>query len=638
MKRLLQAALILFLLSLPAFSSTFYVRPDGGSRYTAANPTGQCNGKTDAAYPGSGVNQPCGFNDIRWLWDDQSYGNYPNWAIAGGDTVILRANGTSPWRVGFQGNGVSTDPWCLGGSGPYGCVMPPIPSGTSTNHTKFLGENYAACAASRTFTAVTGTYTQPMPNPAKTTKISGGHGAYTVVNVAGSQYVDVQCLDISSFNPACQLQGSPQPNPCSRNPPLDDYVSDGFSMSNASGNLTIQDIYIHGTNSRGMHGQQGTGPVSMNRIWISVTPQTGLDFDDGTASGTAAFSLTNSVIEWSGCQQKTVQPYYAPVSDAQTAADITYCYSQSSGGVIGDGIGTPPNSGFNVTMDHDVFQWNTQDGEDFGHMDTGHFSFTLTNSLSLHNLGQTFKDGWAFNNIVWENNLSVADCLRMLNPIAGADPTVNQYLSDGCRAGDDYSINFQNGAMMTMANNTLVTYAPTTIDYKCVSGNTPNNCPSASWTFENNIILGYTNPTVGVIPADFCGNSCNTGDGAKIGTITRKNNIYFNLRYCDANLQTPDSISWSSTGELCVTPQLSSQPSSFSAYNVLDNFNFNLTSTSPARNAGVVVSGLTTDFATNTYGTPPSMGGLEFGSIPPPVLPPLKFTGILKFSGTTSAH
>ncbi|WP_433966270.1 Ig domain-containing protein [Tunturiibacter gelidiferens] len=108
--------------------TTWYIRPDGGSRYSAKATTGQCDGKADVAYSGSGTNQHCAFKDPRYLWDDQSYGNNA-WVIAGGDTVILRGG---PWRIGFDkapgscsGAGCGAGyTWCFGGGGNYGCYNP----------------------------------------------------------------------------------------------------------------------------------------------------------------------------------------------------------------------------------------------------------------------------------------------------------------------------------------------------------------------------------------------------------------------------------------------------------------------------------------------------------------------------------
>ena len=42
--------------------------PDGGSRYSAKQTAGQCDGKADAAYLESGANQHCAFNDYRYFF------------------------------------------------------------------------------------------------------------------------------------------------------------------------------------------------------------------------------------------------------------------------------------------------------------------------------------------------------------------------------------------------------------------------------------------------------------------------------------------------------------------------------------------------------------------------------------------
>ena len=61
--------------------TTWFVRPDGGTRYSS-NVAGQCDGKGDAPYSGSGVNQHCAFKDVRMLWSDGSYNygtSFPAW-------------------------------------------------------------------------------------------------------------------------------------------------------------------------------------------------------------------------------------------------------------------------------------------------------------------------------------------------------------------------------------------------------------------------------------------------------------------------------------------------------------------------------------------------------------------------------
>ena len=135
-------------------TQTWYVRPDGGTPYVSSSqtPSGQCDGKGDVAYSGSGVNQHCAMGQIEYLWLDQvTYGRV-RWMIAGGDTVIVRQPTSShPYYMGATSSG--GQPNCPGDI--YDCHMPPIPSGSATtaelakaglsgaggHHTRILGEN-----------------------------------------------------------------------------------------------------------------------------------------------------------------------------------------------------------------------------------------------------------------------------------------------------------------------------------------------------------------------------------------------------------------------------------------------------------------------------------------------------------------
>ena len=156
--------------SMATAQTTWYIRPDGGTRFDANVPTGQCDGKSDAPYPGSGQNQHCAFNDFRSLYDDQTWQNSA-WVIAVGDTVIVRGG---PYRIGI-GNAMNAPDangktWCFGSySAPYGCYNPAIPAGTAGQHTRILGENYASCGASNK------------------TQLFGGFGAEATLNLVGAQ-------------------------------------------------------------------------------------------------------------------------------------------------------------------------------------------------------------------------------------------------------------------------------------------------------------------------------------------------------------------------------------------------------------------------------------------------------------------
>ena len=195
---------------------------------------------------GSGTNQHCAFKDPRYLWDDQSYGNNA-WVIAGGDTVIIRGG---PWRIGFDAQPGSCSgagcgagyTWCFGGGGNFGCYNPPIPAGTATQHTRILGENYAACSSGG------------VTNRSQLTQIFGGFGVTEALNLTGAKYVDVECLEITRHS-QCIAFGSPAiPSSCSSSSPIDDYDSDGIHTDNTTHDLLMQDLWIHGHIGRGIKG------------------------------------------------------------------------------------------------------------------------------------------------------------------------------------------------------------------------------------------------------------------------------------------------------------------------------------------------------------------------------------------------
>ena len=136
---------------------TWYIRADGGTRYSPDVPEGQRDGQSDVAYSGIGVNQHCAFRDFRYLWNDKSGrvgAGACAWVIAGGDTVLVRGctgdstqyNGANPdCQLGWDApTGTGANLWCYG-VGSYTCYNPPLPAGTATQHTRILGQNYANC-------------------------------------------------------------------------------------------------------------------------------------------------------------------------------------------------------------------------------------------------------------------------------------------------------------------------------------------------------------------------------------------------------------------------------------------------------------------------------------------------------------
>ncbi len=554
--------------------TTWYVRADGGSRYSANMTTGQCDGKADAPYGGIGVNQHCAFGDYRYLYDDQSYSQH-TWAISGGDTVIL--DNTKQWRVGFEQGVNPNDVWCRGANGPFSCFNPTIPAGTATQHTRILGRNYASCKVGNA------------ADPTQMTQLFGGYGAGAVLNLTGAQFVDVECLELTRHS-QCIRHGSPSyPSGCSSSFPLDDYDSEGVITDTSTHDLLLQDMWIHGHTDRGIIGPIG-GTVTALRTTISYNAMAGWDFDDGKATPivNGQWNFLYSTIEWNGCNQEY------PITHANPAIS---CYGQSSGG-YGDGVGTPAGTGLNANVDHSTFRYNTQDGLDLGHVDTGGpYTLNISNSLFYGNNGGEYKWGANFTTATVINNLAVSNCYRMSAPMAGTPDTYNANLGDFCRAQDAVSFNFIHNGTLLMANNTVVSYAPTTFDIGCWD----NNCGNSVFTFTNNLVLGYTNS------ATFNSGGQEGGPGGfyfqqPIGNVQRSNNLFYGIR----NLQCPTT----GTAEQCADPQFVNQPV-FVDETSLDNFNFNLSPGSPARGAGVQVPSVPTDFAGTKRANPPSIGAIE---------------------------
>jgi len=563
--------LVLLFLAAPLVAETFYVRPDGGTRYSAKDNAGDCDGKADLAYPGKGVNRHCAFGDYRYLWDDRhSYGTF-KWAIAGGDTVIIRGG---PWRVGFDQGKSANDAWCFGGGGAYGCTNTPIPAGTPAHHTRILGEHFGDCIA-----------------PSRKTQIFGGFGVNAALNLSDAQYVDVECLEITRHS-QCIVHGSPPyPNSCNRSGPIDDYDSDGVTTNVNTHDVLLQDLWVHGHTDRGILGPIG-GVVTANRVDIAYNGMAGWDFDDGggTPSVHATLNFNNSIIEWNGCNQEY------PIKHAFPAIS---CYGQSSGG-YGDGIGTPTGMGLDVFIDHSIFRYNTQDGEDFGHVDTGSHTLHITNSYSYGNGGGQFKWGANFTTVVFENNLVLGNCARMSAPFAGAPETYNAHLQDFCRADDAVSFNFKQGGTALFSNNTFVSYSPTTFDVGCWE----EKCSNSTLIFENNIVLGYDNPKTYSLGGKEGGPGGFYYD-KPIGKIVRTNNLYFGLRNFRCFMS-------GLAKEQCTDPKFASQPI-FKKEADLDGFNFHLSPSSPARHVGIGVPGLTLDYDGKSLPTTgsPDLGALQ---------------------------
>jgi hypothetical protein len=530
---------LLMLLAGPQFSAaaTWYVRNDGGTR-------SQCTGKTDAAYSGAGTAQPCAFNDYRYLYSDGTYNNKA-WVIAGGDTVILHGG---PWRVGQVGPG-SGDSFGNDQGDPFGAYNPPIPAGTAGQHTRILGENYGNCTAK--------------------TQLFGGYAVGVVLNLTATRYLDVQCLELTD-HAQCTRYGTPAyPAYCSSSYPLDDYAGTGIVTDSNTADVLLQDMDIHGLTSRAIIGPIG-GTVTINRVRMAYNAAAGWDFDDGvnTPSHNGQINASYLTVEWNGCNEEY------PITHAFPAIS---CYDASSAG-YGDGVGTADTT-LNFSCDHCLFRYNTQDGLDLLHVHGS--TISITRSSSYANMGQQYKLG-PMTSTIFQNNLALTNCNRMSAAISGAPSTYNQYLSNYCRAaGDGIAANLTPGGALTFQNNTFLGYSATMFDLGCGS----TDCSASSIVFENNIVMGYSNPAYNA--AQLPGLFYFDGALSAANFTARDHNMLFNVR----NSGCPST----GYGESCADPRFTGEPSAIVDETTLDNFNYSLSTGSPARDAGLTLPAVTTD-------------------------------------------
>lgn len=589
------------LISSPMFASTWYVRRDGGTRYSSNMPSGQCDGKSDAPYLHSGTNRHCAFNDFRYLWDDKSGKvGAGAWVIAGGDTVIIRGctagasqkNPSNPdCRVGWDApTGTGDNLWCYG-VGSYTCYNPPIPAGTAAQHTRILGQNYANCSV--------GGATNPKQYVSNLTQLFGGFSLNYAFNLRHTQYVDIQCIELTSHNGVCTRNGSPSlPRGCHNNQPLDDYADSGFLLDNATSNITFQDVYVHGFSNTGLFGPIG-GPIALTRVFVGFNAMSAWNFDDGGSTADAAGSSIIAkyvTMIGNGCYEEY------PITHAFPARA---CYDDESGG-FGDAWSGQDTDLDTFVCDHCEMAYNTKDGFIGPH--TNVRTLTITNSQSYGNMGAQ----WKWNNtpgatVTFENNLTVGNCQRLSAPIPGASQGFDHstklpgaYLSDYCRAGGNtVAINTQENSHVLFANNTFVDYLNTVILMSCgpAKGNHSGKCGTTPVVFTNNIFLGYYlkgGEAPGLYYID-----------DKSLKFTSHNNIEYGNRSGYGDKCGGDII--------CSDPRLVNQPpqQAWTDQTFLDNFTFYPKSDSPAIGRGVQLNGITTDFYGSTRPNPPSIGAVE---------------------------
>jgi hypothetical protein len=570
--------------TLPVFATTWYVRPDGGTRYSVNEKSGQCNGMYNAAYPGAGVNQNCAFGDIRYLWADGSRENW-GWVGAGGDKYLIDC--PTDCRVGFSGPNDSSSDYFLGRPGdPGGSGAPLPPSGTASAHTQILGANFANCASDN----------------AKA-HINGGYGTYSVFNLSGVSYVDLACFDITDHS-SCGRQG--QLNACSTNSPRSDFADSGIKTNNTTTNVSITDVRVHGLAVNGMLGATGTG-VSLLRVALVGNASSGWNLDDGSGTtGTGTLDMNYFSVLWNGCAEEYPIVNTLPYQD---------CTDDNSAG-YGDGMGTATTTSspaWIVTITNSTAAYNTQDGFDLLHLQGGGSRLTITNSLAYGNMGQQLKVGSAS---TARNNLLIGNCNALRQSIPGTPAGYNSRLSDFCRAADvAVAMEVQDSAPTYFQFNTL--YSANTIGLQ-VGCNPKTTCTSLSTlVYQDNIFFGFLNNVADGYPSNwpYTGNYADPVylDVPSISELFSNAGSAFsyNVTYHPKSYWTCPNTKDDETNGICEDPQLTDETWHTYGYGDMAPV-----SGSRVIKAGIAIPGVTVDYTGNTRPDPPSIGALEYGSRP----------------------
>ena len=574
-----RCTLLLSLLSMvaviPLSATTWYVRTDGGTRYSTNVRNGQCNGQYNAPYPGTGVNRDCAFRQVWMLWADGSYnasGKFPGWGWVGkgGDRYVIDC--PSDCRIGYIGPNSHDFTGGLVGD-PYSSPPSP-PSGSPEAHTVIEGSNWAHCG-SDTMKA----------------HLNPGFGSGSAFYLVGVSYVDLRCFDIHDDS-SCGRSG--QSDRCSTSYPLSDYANSGITFKRNTTFTTLTDISIHGMAVNGILGATGDGVV-LKHVSVIGNSSSGWNLDDGSGqTGTGTLTLSYFTAEWNGC----IEEY--PVVDPVPYKD---CTDDNSGG-YGDGVGTASktsNPAWIFNVDHSIAAYNTQDGFDLLHLQGNGSRLTITDSLAYGNMGQQLKVGAAGTAI---NNVLIGNCNALRQDIPGTPKGYNSKLSDFCRAADSAVVmEVQDGATTNFEFNTILAANSTALEIEC-----NGNCTTAArMQYRNNLFVGFRNNAQNGYPNG--------------GTDDYSNPMYLGVHGLfgnpgstfDHNLTFHAKSSWAcparryrEVNALCQDPRLANES--------WPNFGYPYVrprTGSPAIGAGVYDPAVKSDYLGKIRPNPPTIGALE---------------------------
>jgi len=456
-----------------ASATTYYVRTDGGTAV-------QCNGRADAAYPGSGTNLSCAW-DHPFVALPPSTSNHPQTPrIHGGDTLIIDPGS---YEIGIGAKGATSLYGACTSSYPWDCEMQPVPSGTSTAPTRILGAGWD-----------TGCKAPP--------ELWGSNRVYRVLGLDGSSNVVVGCLNLDDHS-ACIDGDSDASVACNRNTqPYGPWSPLGIHAQD-SNNVTLQDLHIHGFASTGIQAGRLSN-WTLDRVRIIGNGRAGWNGDLGGTAGSSnsgTMTFNNFEIGWTGCTEQ------------YPTTTIYACWGSLSGG-YGDSFGTAKTGGnwtFNQVYIHD----GTQDGLDMLYAD-GTGKVTVLRSHFEGNAGNQVKIAGPS---VVQNSVIVSNCAHWLGKY-------DMLSGDSCRAEG-------NALVMRVFPGDLASFSYNTISGQgdCLVQADGNYGDSTSEVdLYDNVLLGQPKWNDGTVK------SCLFyWSSPPRGQVVIKGNVIWNTRYYTTN-------------------------------------------------------------------------------------------------------
>lgn len=626
---ILRLSIFLFLLLSvnTAWGATYCVRTADGGNST------QCDGSVDLAtyptgraYDGSGTGEDCCFNHIfyatGWYGDTTTDGSAG--PMVGSDTLVIMDESPVGYTSGFSG--------CSTGY-PYGCVTREIPSGSAGNPTKIYGANHASCN----------------DDFSNATKVWGRERAKHIFNLAGNDYIEFKCLDLTDksscvYNVIGQAQDGTSSYVCNRSGsyPLGDHADYGIAnLTGTASNITLDHVRITGL----LYGvfAQKKEDWTVNNVDISFHSVAGWDNDlegDGVTTGNhdeGFISWDNVTMEYNGCGEvwnSRGTPYY--------------CTSQDQSG-YGDAQGTGGGNNADYTFQNVTFAHNVSDDIDNLYDDGTSTTMKVINGNFQGSSGQSIKSAAQTTHV--ENVIAIGNCgyfyeksfttfastqsgrsgsncdhdgvcddnensvgCICVNPAAGCGGAKGDCPAfNNCRAGSVLSFaNKTGGQKWYNKNSTFYSNGDTVMTM-----NGANTCNGGTlYDNRNSVFISGTEFNDGSDKSDFffSDGSGTCADGT-FTNITGDYNYVVNSKNGSGDISGQSNSSWSASDVSRFTGAVPLNTSYLTDADIIDNF-FLDAATNDADETVTCQGDCSVDFQNFDRGVSWDIGAIEFGSEP----------------------